>query len=212
MIAVVTGGAGTVGSAVRKKFEVAVSIDCVAAKSELEVTCDLTDELAIKRTFEDIYNSYGELSVLINCVGGAHDTDIKQQAALDWDAELEKNLKSVFLATKCFSKYCAPSAAIVNVGSVNAHYGSARRMGYGVAKAALEGFTRLCAVQLAPVRVNCAVLGSIQSNMSSKSAHCVLGRQGTPEEAADAIVFLASPAASYITGAVLFVDGGYGLA
>jgi NAD(P)-dependent dehydrogenase (short-subunit alcohol dehydrogenase family) len=154
---------------------------------------DVTDQRQVAAFFAAEVHP-GSLTGLVNCAGV-----VEHSSLLDGSVE-----------------DAAGRASIVNVSSVNAHYGHPRRLGYAVAKGGVETLTRLAACQLADrgIRVNTVVPGAIATRMTPDADagdRCVLGRIGEPGEVAAAIAFLLSDDASYITGATLHVDGGYGL-
>ena len=176
---------------------------------------DVADEKAVDVFFRDNVTP-GAVGALINCAGTVERGSILDTSLDQWEAMLRLNLSSMFLMTRAFVDNAPREAAIVNVSSVDAHHAHPERLGYAVAKGGVEALTRLAASQLAPrgIRVNAVVPGAIATRMTpdaNAGNTCVLRRRGTAEEVANAIVFLVSAEASYVTGATLRVDGGFGL-
>ena len=181
---------------------------------------DAADSSAVVEAFEKIVERYGRLDILVNNAGRRVDNLALRMSDAQWREALQTNLDSVF--------YCCRSAlavmrkdggSIVNVSSVAAFAGSAGQVNYAAAKAGVAGLTRSLALEYGAraIRVNCVVPGIIETAMTADLkpqfleqaiARIPLGRLGEAREVADAVVFLASEAASYITGAVLHVNGG----
>nr|MBO6294877.1 3-oxoacyl-ACP reductase FabG [Schwartzia sp. (in: firmicutes)] len=159
--------------------------------------------------------------ILVNNAGITRDGLLARMKEEDWDAVLSTNLKGVFLTTKAVAKLMMKQRAgrIVNMASVVGVTGNAGQANYSAAKAGVIGFTKTIARELASrgVTVNAVAPGFIDTDMTSvlsdkaKEAALTgipLGRMGTPEDVAAAVLFLASDQASYVTGQVLHVDGG----
>ena len=167
----------------------------------------------------------GRLDVLVNNAGGTGGA----RTPHDFDTAVNINLSSVFHLTDALSDSLAGSrlrggASVINVASEMALFGSPHFYGYGAAKAAIVQLTRSFCVALAPrgIRVNAVLPGSVPTPMTNAYAEdpavhkmvcdaTPLGRWGEPEEIADAVLFLASPAARFISGHTLVVDGGYSI-
>lgn len=222
---VVTGAARGIGLAVTKRLiaegadvyavDVARPGKKAAGTESFWHRLDVSDEAAVMAFFRDSITP-ACLDGLINCAGVVEDLSITESSLAQWDEMLRHNLSSTFVMTREFTEHVTQAAAIVNVGSVDAHFASPRRAGYAAAKGGIEAFTRLAASQLADkgIRVNAVVPGAIATRMTPDPRTgelCLLRRRGTADEVASAIAFLVSNEAAYITGATLHVDGGFGL-
>lgn len=188
------------------------------------VSTDVRDPDAAKALIDDALAEYGRLDILINNAGRGTHAPLRTMTAEAWNNDVALNLNAAF--------YCAQAAyphlrahrngAIVNISSLAGVNGTMGVGAYAAAKAGLQQFTRVAAAEFGPhgVRVNCVAPGMIATELAQKgwaktgfdaSAACQafpLRRPGTPEEVARAVLFLASDAASYITGETLTVGGG----
>ena len=185
------------------------------------VQMDVTDRASIEQAAQQA-SSFGPVSILINNAGINKPTDFDQIVEADWDAVMSTNLKGPFLVAQIFLPLLkeAGGGSIVQIGSVSGQYGGPRTAHYAASKAGLMSLGQVIARFAAPhnVRSNTVAAGLIQSEMAAagmaaasvqKAAeNIVLKRLGTPNEVADAVVFLASPASSYITAQTLNVNGG----
>jgi 3-oxoacyl-[acyl-carrier protein] reductase len=175
----------------------------------------------VEAMFERTLAEYGRLDILVNNAGVTRDTLLLRMKEEDWDLVLSTNLKSIFNCTRIAVKHMlkARAGSIVNVSSVVGLTGNAGQANYAAAKAGILGFTKSVAREVAPrgVRVNAVAPGFIRSEMTdglsdevkgSYLSRIPLNRFGEPEEVARAVRFLCSPAANYITGQTLVIDGG----
>jgi 3-oxoacyl-[acyl-carrier protein] reductase len=159
--------------------------------------------------------------VLVNNAGVTRDGLLMRMSEADWDTVLDTNLKGAFLVTKAFSRAFLKqrSGRTINVASVIGLIGNAGQCNYAASKAALIGFTKSIARELASrgITVNAVAPGFIETDMTGGLKEETRGEVlkqiplnsfGHPEDIANAVLFLAGPAARYITGQVLAVDGG----
>lgn len=182
---------------------------------------DVSQAADVERLVKTAVERYGKIDILVNNAGITRDALLLRLKEADWEAVLATNLKGVFLCTKAVSKDMLKqrSGVIVNISSVVGLAGNAGQANYAAAKAGVIGFTKATAKEFAPrgVRVNAVAPGYIATEMTDILAEDLqaallrtipLGRLGKPEDIAQTVHFLASPAASYITGQTFCVDGG----
>lgn len=232
---VVTGAARGIGRKVAEKFaglngKVVIcdldqqAVETAAGEIEGNVAgfkADVTKAADLENLFEKTLEKFGSLDVLINNAGITRDTLMIRMDEKDWDLVLDINLKGAFLATKLAARIMMKqrSGRIINISSVVGLTGNAGQANYSASKAGLIGLTKSAARELAGrgITVNAVAPGFIQTEMTAglpESAkkeflnNIALRRAGTPEDIANAIGFLASDEAAYITGQVLAVDGG----
>ena len=182
---------------------------------------DLCEPAAADRLVEQVVADHGSIDVLVNNAGIIRDTLLFTLSDDDLDAVLELNLKAAFRVTRAAARHMMRRrrGTIINISSAAATKPGRGQSNYVAAKAGLEGFTKAMAVELAPknIRVNAVAPGVIESEMTRQLREMagdqildriLLRRYGTPQDVAASVAVLASPAAAYITGEVLHVDGG----
>jgi 3-oxoacyl-[acyl-carrier protein] reductase len=188
----------------------------------LPLQMDVTDRASVKAAATEARRALGPLSILINNAGVNKPTDFDRIADEDWDAVLSANLKGPFICAQVFLPQLAETGngAIVHISSVSGQYGGPRTAHYAASKAGLISLSQVIARFAASrgVRSNTVAAGLIQSDMADaglaaasvqKAAeNILLKRLGSQREVADAVVFLASDGASYITAQTLNVNGG----
>ncbi|MCA3159699.1 MAG: 3-oxoacyl-ACP reductase FabG [Burkholderiales bacterium] len=185
------------------------------------VVLNVNEPAACNALVESVVSEYGALHVLVNNAGITRDTLAMRMKDEDWDAVLQTNLSAVFRLSRAVIKPMMKQrqGRIVNITSVVGASGNAGQANYAAAKAGVAGMSRALAREIGSrnITVNCVAPGFIETDMTDalddkqKSAllgNIPLGRLGKPEDIAAAVTFLASPAAGYITGAVLHVNGG----
>lgn len=218
-------GAKVVLCARRGTVEAAQQL-CAQGYSAWGYSLDITDREAVKNTMADIAQKLGKIDVLINNAGINVGPD--QRHFVDefsdewWDKILKVDLEGTYNCTKQAVPYMPQGAAIVNISSIVGMVPLRNQCAFAAAKAAVNNFTRAIAMELAPkqIRANSICPGTIgiaitnelwkeNSVMAGLLSHIPMGRQGTPEEIANVTAFVASDAASYLTGTVIPVDGGW---
>ena len=236
--AVVTGAGRGIGRSITLKFaSEGADIVCVsrtadnAEKVANEVRAlgrkawahavDVSDANAVSAASERILTEAGGVDILVNNAGVTRDGLLMRMSEQDWDTVLDTNLKGAFLFTKGLTRAFVKqrSGRIINVASIIGLIGNAGQANYAASKAALIGFTKSIARELASrnITANALAPGFVETDMTASLSPEVraellkkvpLNSFGQPEDIAHAAVFLAGPSARYITGQVLTVDGG----
>ncbi|MCX7781126.1 MAG: 3-oxoacyl-[acyl-carrier-protein] reductase [Negativicutes bacterium] len=187
----------------------------------LLIQADVSSAEAVDQMVKQTIDTFGRIDILVNNAGITRDNLLMRMKEEDWDAVINTNLKGVFHCTKAVSRIMMKqkSGRIINMTSVVGVMGNAGQSNYAAAKAGVIGFTKSMAKELASrgITVNAIAPGFISTDMTAVlsdqvknelAAQIPLGRLGNPEDIANAVLFLASSAASYITGQTLNVDGG----
>jgi NAD(P)-dependent dehydrogenase (short-subunit alcohol dehydrogenase family) len=237
-IAIVTGGASGIGKAMCVAFAreganvVVADIDegkAQAAVVEIashgkatSIRVDVTDSASTNAMARDIHKQFGRIDILANNVGVRIVKPFLDHSDADWNVMIATNLTGPFLCARAVVPFMKQggSGRIINTASIASFVGRPNRVAYVSAKAGLLGMTRAMAIDLGGmgITVNALAPGSINSPMNASQAtdkennwgkETPVGRWGTPEDIANAALFLALDESSYITGAELKVDGGW---
>ncbi len=182
---------------------------------------DVNDNKSIESLINHIEENYGNISILVNNAGITKDNLLMKMKDEDWDEVINTNLKSVFKLSKSVIRKMMKNryGRIINISSVVGHSGNAGQTNYTAAKAGISGFTKSLAQEVGSrgITVNCVAPGFIDTEMTQSLPEeyknqminrIPLGRLGNPNDIANAVVFLASENASYITGETLHINGG----
>lgn len=200
--------------------DVKVAIEAEGGRA-IVIQGDVSKAEDVEKVFAAVKAEFGRLDVLVNNAGITRDSLLLRMKEENWDAVIDTDLKSGFLAIKAAAPIMMKQrkGAIINIASVVGITGNVGQINYSAAKAGVIGMTKTAAKELAArgIRVNAVAPGFIETSMTDvipekireDMIHSVpLGRMGQAEDVANAVCFLASEEASYITGQVLKVDGG----
>jgi len=190
-------------------------------RQALPVLADVSSSSEVERLVAEAMAAYGRIDILVNNAGIAQDQLLLRMTEEEWDRVLAVDLKSVFLCTRAVLKHMVKQrwGRIISLSSVVGIVGNAGQANYAAAKAGIIGFTRTIAKEVASrgITVNAIAPGFIDTGMTQGlkeewreelKKRIPLGRLGSPRDVAEAVAFLTSEEAGYITGQVLGVDGG----
>lgn len=237
-MALVTGAGRGIGRAIAQKLaQEGAEVVCLSrTKSNAEdtakqienaggqaraVTVDVSDSEAVNEAIKAVVSETGRMDILVNNAGITRDGLLMRMSDQDWDDVMNTNVKGAVNLTRSLSRQFIKqrSGRIINISSVIGLVGNVGQSNYAASKAALIGFTKSVARELAPrkVTVNAVAPGFIETDMTAAISEDIrnevrrripLNQFGEAEDIANAVVFLAGPGACYITGQVLTVDGG----
>ena len=217
-------GASVIGTATTESGAAAIG-ERLKAQGGHGRALDVTDGAAVEALIEAIGKEFGAVSILVNNAGITRDNLLMRMKDEDWNAILDTNLSSIFRTSKAVMRGMmkARKGRIINIASVVGVTGNAGQANYAAAKAGIIGFSKSMAREIGSrnITVNVVAPGFIATDMTrdlpeeakaKMLADIALGRLGSPGDIAEAVAFLASPAAAYITGETLHVNGGMHMA
>jgi 3-oxoacyl-[acyl-carrier protein] reductase len=237
-IALVTGASQGLGHAVAVRLGAnGAKVLCVARNAEkladtvaqiqalggeaVAMACDVTNRESIEKLFEQVETDYKRLDILVNNAGITRDTLLPRMTDVQWDEIIAANLTSCFLFSRAATRIMMGQryGRIINMSSVSGLIGNAGQTNYSATKAGMIGFTRSLSKEMAKrkITVNAVAPGFIESEMTKALGDSIIdevkkrvpaNRLGTGDDVAACVLFLASRAASYVTGQVITVDGG----
>lgn len=224
-MAIALGSAGAkVACIARNAEKLAATVAAIqeAGGQAEAMTCDVSKKESVNQVVDTVSDDWGRLDIMVNNAGITRDGLLPRMTDENWDDVITTNLRGSFLFCRAASRVMmsARYGRIINISSVSGLIGNAGQTNYSASKAGLIGLTRSLSKELAKrsVTVNAVAPGFIESEMTDSlgpdmlkqlvKAKIPANRIGTAEDVAACVLFLASPAASYVTGQVLTVDGG----
>jgi 2-dehydro-3-deoxy-D-gluconate 5-dehydrogenase len=219
-LALANAGADIIGLGSSAMPDTRKRIEALGRRFE-EIICDLS----FGSNFDTVVARAGKIDILVNNAGIIRRSDFLELVETDWDEVLTVNLRSAFTLSQAVARHMVASACkgrIINIGSILSLQGGIRVAAYTVSKHGIAGLTQAMANELAPhgITVNAIAPGYMETDNTEALradpqrsqqilARIPVGRWGVPDDRATAILFLASPASAYVTGAVIPVDGGW---
>ncbi len=235
-VVVVTGAAQGIGFATAKKFAAAgdtvILVDlsekcnasaetiCASGGKAEGLQCNVAEAESVDALFETILSKYGKIDVLVNNAGITSDAQLHKMDESQWDKVLNVNLKSMFLTCRrAIEAMLSTGGAIINIASISGQRGNFGQANYNASKMGVVGLTRTISTEYASkgIRCNAVAPGLIMTDILKTMPEKVLAayvaqipmkRAGTPEDIANAVFWLASDEAAYISGQVISVNGG----
>lgn len=230
-VAIVTGGAQGIGQCICETFAREGAMVVAVDMSDLTYTCEnvtgyklnVTKRTDIEQFITETVNKYGHIDILVNNAGITRDALINKMTEDMWDVVIDVNLKGVFNLTQAVAPVMLEqkTGSIINIASVVGEYGNVGQSNYAATKAGVIALAKTWAKEFArkgeAIRVNSVAPGYVNTEMMKTvpdkvldpiRAKTMLGRLGEPQEIANAVLFLASDEASFITGHNLSVNGG----
>ncbi len=226
-VALALAGAGADVAVLARSQEkvqaVAAEIEALGQRS-LAISCDVTDRASVTAAVEHVIGALGRIDILVNGAGTISRQPAVEISEEDWTPVIETNLSGVFWMSQAVARKMLPqrSGKIINIASATSRIGLARRISYAASKGGVVQLTRALAAEWAPhgICVNAIAPGFFHTEINDELfrdphwrenlvSRIVAGRPGVPGDLAGAAIFLASPASDYVTGHVLYVDGGY---
>ncbi len=217
-------GANVIPTGRREEQVRSAAAEVVAlGRRSLALTCDVTDNASIERLLKSVCAEFGSVQILVNCAGRTKRMPTLEVPEADWNAILETNLNGTLRACRVFGRHMIEQryGRIINIGSLSSFVGLFEVAAYGASKSAVASLTKTLAIEWATsgVCVNALVPGVLRTDMNAALLdgtergreflmRTPMKRFGKLDELAGAAVFLASDAASFVTGHLLVVDGG----
>jgi NAD(P)-dependent dehydrogenase (short-subunit alcohol dehydrogenase family) len=223
-VALITGGVSGIGAAIAARFAAEGAIVVTSdVTDDADIVADVSDAAAVATLADEIVSRHGRIDCVVNSAGIAAVIPFLDTPVTTFDRIMAVNLRGTFLVGQACAKLMAASGggAIVNIASVAGVRGSVGRAAYGPSKAGVINLTQVMALELAEhgIRVNVVAPGPVETPLvklvhdeatrRNWNAFVPLARYATPDEIAGAALFLCSDDASYVTGHVLAVDGGF---
>lgn len=226
-IALALAGAGADVAVVARSGDkvrtVAEEIEALGRRS-LAVSCDVTDPDSVAAAVEHVFGAFGRIDILVNAAGTISRTPATEMTRDDWTRVIDTNLSGTFWMSQAVARKMIPqrNGKIINIASATSAVGLPRRISYSASKGGVTQLTRALAAEWSSlgICVNAIAPGFFHTEINdvlfrdpvwreTLVSRIAAGRPGVPDDLAGAAIYLASPASDYVTGHVLYVDGGY---